>query len=123
MSLRPGIGAGFVPEVSSSMLTHRLDELMSIVPTGLRQGSTVRPLGRYLSRLLREHVGRSPNAEPEAIQAQQERMRPLQEMARQIAPRNAYHSTLRSLVLEANEGQYIRFLANQKRKAMRKDKL
>lgn len=113
MSLRPGIGAGFMPEVASVLLTHDLEQLPD-VPTSLRIGSRVRPLGRYLTRTLRTHVGMAPNAPTSTLEAQQEKLRPLQEAAKTMAPKGLYSETLKSLIIESNEGSYQSTLAKSR---------
>lgn len=60
MSLRPGIGAGMMDDVASTVMEHDLVEVD--VPTGLRHGRKIWPLGRYLRRRLRERVGMEPAA-------------------------------------------------------------
>lgn len=58
MSLRPGIGAGVLPDVALGLIRSRYTEVQPDVPTALRHGSTVLPLGRYLTGKLREELGR-----------------------------------------------------------------
>lgn len=62
MSLKPGIGANAMWDVSSEIMRLGLEEKLVDVPGGLRHGSTVYPLGRYLKRQLREQVGREKNS-------------------------------------------------------------
>jgi len=114
MSLKPGIGAGFMPEVASVLLTHNLDT-QTDVPTSLRHGSLVRPLGRYLTRQLRSQIGREKNAPKEVLEAQKEKMRPLQEAAKAMAPKGSYSHTYKTLILEVNEGKYRQLMAKAKR--------
>lgn len=51
MSLRPGIGAAAMWDVASVMMQYKLAE----IPMGLRHGSRVLPLGRYLRGKLAEY--------------------------------------------------------------------
>lgn len=85
MSLKPGIGAGAVSEIASTMLQFNLDASQSDVPVTLRHGSRQLPLGRYLRRKLREEIGRSPNAPQEVTDALKEEMRPMFEAASKAA--------------------------------------
>lgn len=72
MSLRPGIGADFMHEVGSTLLMHGLEDLAD-VPSALRHGRRILPLGRYLRRKLRTIVGRSPDApESTLVEASEE---------------------------------------------------
>jgi len=122
MSLKPGIGAGFMPEAASVLLEYNLDSTLSDVPTSLAHGRSARPLGRYLTRELRKHIGRPPDAPLSTIQAQKEAMLPLQEAARVLAPKGTYSETFRSLILEINEGKYIQLLGKESR-ARKREKL
>lgn len=69
MSLRPGIGAGAVPDIASSMMRYDLEEKLQDVPIALRHGSKLLPLGRYLRRELRKQVGLDESAPPAVIEA------------------------------------------------------
>lgn len=62
MSLRPGIGATAMDYVASDMMQFNLEETQADVPSALRHGSRLLPLGRYLKRRLRERIGRAPEA-------------------------------------------------------------
>lgn len=114
MSLKPGIGASFIPEAASALITHKLDEQLSDVPTALRGNGTVQPLGRYLTRSLRQQIGRCPDAPPATLAAAAERLRPLQEAARLEAPKGVYLETLKGKILEENEGKYQRLVSRSK---------
>lgn len=60
MSRRPGIGALAVEDISNSLTTdHGSDVILSHgdVPIALKHGRRSLPLGRYLRRKLREHIG------------------------------------------------------------------
>lgn len=104
MSLKPGLGAGFIPEVASAILTHNLDGTLSDVPASLRHGSRVRPLGRYLRRKLREQVGMLPNAPEATINSAKESLLPLSEAAKATAPRGLYKETFKTLITTSSEG-------------------
>jgi len=119
MSLKPGIGAGFIPEVASALLSHNLDSTLSDVPTSLAHGRSAKPLGRYLTRELRKHIGRPPDAPLSTIQASQEKLRPLQEIARKTAPKGTYSETYKALILSVNEGRYIQLEAKANRSKKR----
>jgi len=51
MSLRPGIGATAIKEIAAACTLHNLT-----VPVGLRHGSKILPLGRYLRRKIAEKL-------------------------------------------------------------------
>lgn len=63
MSLRPGIGGYAVEDIANALVGIPLD---GDVPSGLRHGSKVLPLGRYLKRRLRVQLGRGIN-EPASL--------------------------------------------------------
>lgn len=75
-----GIGVGFMDDVASVLLEHNLEN-MPDVPTSLRHGSRVMPLGRYLRRQLRKRVGMAENAPESTIEAVKEEMREVREAA------------------------------------------
>lgn len=60
MSLKPGIGADFMHEVASSHMEFNLASREVDVPSTLRHGGRMLPLGPYLTRKLRTYVGMDP---------------------------------------------------------------
>lgn len=63
MSNRPGIGHGVLERVAALITRYDLLNAQGDVPVTLRHGSTEYPLGRYLRKKLRRHLGldeRSP---------------------------------------------------------------
>lgn len=77
MSLRPGIGHGVLQHVAAQLLQHGLGPGNLDVPSCLRHGKKLMPLGRYLRRKLRVMIGRDEVCPPEVINAIQEEMRSL----------------------------------------------
>ncbi|QCQ84938.1 replication initiator protein [Blackfly microvirus SF02] len=65
MSNRPGIGARGVELVHNSIVVYGLQHRPD-VPSGLRHGAAVLPLGRYLQGKLRESIGR-PKTAPQSV--------------------------------------------------------
>lgn len=65
MSLRPGIGFNAMTEVARAIVSLNLND----VPSSLRHGTRLMPLGRYLRRKLRERIGRNEEAPPEVLEA------------------------------------------------------
>lgn len=61
MSRMPGLGSGFMYDLASTILEHRTIEKTGDVPTALRHGTKLMPLGRYLTRRLRVLCGLSPD--------------------------------------------------------------
>lgn len=62
MSIRPGLGVGALPEIADQILALNLVERIGDVPSAMRHGKRLMPLGRYLRRKLREQVGMAPEA-------------------------------------------------------------
>jgi len=114
MSLKPGIGAGFIPEVASVLLQLGLED-MADVPSSLRHGGSVLPLGRYLRRKLREHVGRDPKAPQATLDAIQEEMRPVFEEARKVKTQTeTLDQAVWRVMDELNMGERLRMAYRQK---------
>jgi len=112
--LKPGIGATFMPEVASVLLSHNLHSTQTDVTTSLRQGRSVKPLGRYLTRLLRTNVGKPANAPLETLEAQAAKLFELRQKAQEVAPKGLYLETLKALIIESNEGKYQQYLARER---------
>lgn len=66
MSLRPGLGVDSLHEVASTFMKFNLDQTEADVPSALRHGSRLLPLGRFLKRKLRTMVGKDEKA-PQAV--------------------------------------------------------
>lgn len=113
MSLKPGIGAGFMDEVASTLLEHQLDRVINDVPNQLAHSGRPRPLGRYLTRRLRERIGMAPEPPQATLRENQERLQPMRDLARQISPLKGYTETLKNVIIDAHEGRFNRLVARQ----------
>lgn len=80
MSLKPGIGAEFMWDVSSTLLEYDL-ELRDVDYNKLRHGRKEWPLGRYLTKKLRVQIGRDEKAPDSVLEAIKEELRPVREAA------------------------------------------
>lgn len=78
MSLRPGIGQSAMHEVADVLLRY---DVPGDVPNGLRHGSRVLPLGRYLKANLRLMVGRDAKAPKELLDQIAAELQPMYEAA------------------------------------------
>lgn len=58
-----------------------LDLTQADVPSALRHGNKILPLGRYLRRKLRVMLGKDSNAPPETLAVIKEELRKLQEIS------------------------------------------
>lgn len=81
MSLRPGIGADALHEVADVLLRLNLVDPEGDVPSALRHGSRLLPLGRYLRRKLRVLVGHDEAAPEKTLKEIEETLRPLFDVA------------------------------------------
>lgn len=109
MSLRPGIGAGYLDRVEAVLRSYgNLAERLLDVPETLRHGKRQMPLGRYLRRKLRVRLGRDEKCPQEVIDALQEEVRPLYEMAAQVTAHPTMarfrKEALRNLIIDQNMG-------------------
>lgn len=119
MSNRPGIGASAMWEVASELMRHGLDVELDDVPTGLRHGRRVMPLGKYLRRILRERIGRDPQAPQAVLDQMAEEMRDLHTRAEAIAAatpglRMMKGRIFKSLILDNGQGERNAVLGRQK---------
>lgn len=101
MSLRPGIGAAALDEVASELMRLGLDQTEADVPSALRHGKTILPLGPHLRRKLREKIGREKNT-PKMEQIKKgEEMLPLL----QNQKKSAEFTTFKTEVLKTFKGK------------------
>ena len=87
-------------EVASTLMQHGLEKTEIDVPTSLRHGKKIFPLGRYLTRNLREMVGKDAHIPQEAHDEIHKNMLPLQQAARS----SKEEPSLKAQILKANKG-------------------
>lgn len=110
MSNRPGIGHDFMHEVASTFMQFDLEQSQADVPSALRHGRRVLPLGRYLRKKLRVMVGRDEKTpEAETLRLSQELL-PL----RVLAKADAENPSLKHQIVEVNKGKVANLIARQK---------
>lgn len=85
MSLRPGIGLMAMHEIADVILRLDLEQSEPDVPSGLRHGSSIMPLGRYLRQKLRLMIGREVNCPDEILQEAAAALLPMRLAARDSA--------------------------------------
>lgn len=100
-SNRPGIGADAMHDVASVLMQFNLDTSEPDVPSALRHGSRILPLGSYLTRRLRKLVGKDEKAPQSKIDALNTELLPL----RYAAKSSASHPSLKSQIQKANKGR------------------
>lgn len=81
MSLKPGLGYSALHEVASVVMTYNL-EVDGDVPHSLRHGPKQLPMGRYLTRNLRQLTGRQPGAPQSVVDKVGEELLDLRKAAR-----------------------------------------
>jgi len=81
MSLRPGLGAGMMDDVAHTLLALGLEDTQTDVPSALRHGSRLLPLGRYLQKELRKRVGKVSECPPEVLAELSNELREMREDA------------------------------------------
>lgn len=82
MSLRPGIGADAIHEIASVFLLLNLEDTQADVPSALRHGSRLWPLGQFLRRKLREATFGQASTPEAAKRIIEESLRPLFDASR-----------------------------------------
>lgn len=100
MSRRPGIGSSSLWEVSSELMRYGLENKLDDVPVGLRHGSRILPLGRFMRGKLRLYVGRDEGSPKEVQIARSAEMLPLR-----VAARNSSEGSLKELIIESSAGR------------------
>lgn len=118
MSNRPGLGAEMMWEVASSLMEHNLEDRIVDVPSALRHGSRLLPLGRYLQQKLRTYIGRDEKAPPEVLEKLAEEMSLMQEAAQALADKavskhGVYGKELRRLLSEVDDQSVANMAARQ----------
>lgn len=115
MSLRPGIGAGFVDQLADAQLTEAgANELIKTgdVFTVLRHEKQKMPLGRYLRRKLRERLGfKETGSQKEVIQKFKEEMREL--CATLLDDPKNKNKTFGQMLLEENKQKVLNLETKQ----------
>lgn len=105
MSLRPGIGHSALPEIASQLMSFNLENTQPDVPSALRHGGRLFPLGRYLRRELRKMVGKDGKISQAAYSEMDKELYPVR-----VAAKEAKKSVRKEL-LDRNAGRRARILA------------
>jgi len=114
MSNRPGIGAGMMDDMASTLMENRLEDIED-VPNALRHGKRILPLGRYLTRRLRTRIGRDANTPETVLKAREEDMQALWLASTVDAPAGFKGHAFREAVIKSTEGVRARLGAREKR--------
>lgn len=120
MSTRKGLGFSAMHEVASELMKLGLDDTETDVPSALRHGSSIMPLGRYLRRELRSLVGDPKEAPNATIQEAEARLSAMYEAAAAATPDGRGRKDFfKAFILEAGD-QAVRQLEG--RAAIRKER-
>jgi len=107
-----GLGAGAIPDIADRLL--RLPPAflaaMPDVPRALRHGGKPYPLGRYLTRLLRKQIGRSPDAPEINLDAKKAEVQLLRQYAETHSGLLTFSQVYKSICLEVNAPAYERMV-------------
>lgn len=106
MSLRPGIGAGMMDEVASTLLG--LEDSHGDVPSAVRHGARLLPLGRYLRKRLRKVMGKDEKAPQATMDETWKEMYEMRAVAQETG------KTVKELLMEAGDGKVAQMAARQK---------
>ena len=124
-SLKPGIGADAMWDISSTVLEHASKE--PDVPTALLHERRARPLGRYLTRKLREYSGRDPSAPEVTIAKAQEKLQDLRDDTKRVFSDRSGHSLrrfyLKKRIQDRYQGKVAQIEARTKIYAKRRNKV
>lgn len=108
MSLRPGIGLSAMSDVAAVLEDFNLVDRMADVPSAVRMGRRLMPLGRYLRRGLREMLGRDPKTPQSGLDEHQAKVQALFDRAFNSTKEERQHKTVKDyysqLLAEADEG-------------------
>lgn len=98
MSLRPGIGVPALPELASICLQYDEVARAGDVPSAVRIGKRILPIGRTLRQKLREQVGISPKAPAATLDAIHAELHPVREAA------FSGSSSLKAMIIDLHKG-------------------
>lgn len=114
MSNRPGIGYSALHEIASELMRYDFEKTEDDVPTGLRHGPKVLPLGRYLRRKLRLMCGLDETAPQKVLDKMAEEMRPLYEAAFNTPRDGPRENFFRSLLIDLDSPRVTQMEARQR---------
>lgn len=117
MSTVPGIGHDALWDVADTLMRH---DIGGDVPTALRHGKRVLPLGRYLTRKLRLMCGKDEETPQATIDKSQRALLPLHQAAsllsQSVSPsvrRELLQANFRDLILRLSEGKRSRLATRE----------
>lgn len=116
MSNRPGIGADFMHHVASSILEFNLGDKQADVPSALRHGNRVLPLGRYLRMKLRKMVGKDEKTPQEILDKLFAELQPLRDLAQATSDETGekYGEAFKRLVIKQSDQAVLNMETRQK---------
>lgn len=118
MSLRPGIGADAMHDAASAVLEFNLVESQGDVPSALRHGSRILPLGRYLRRHLRTLSTGAPDAPEVSQEFYKDEYKRLQALQMAAPPRSKI--SISEVKRREDHGKVVNKIAQHKIRKQRK---
>lgn len=105
MSNRPGIGANFMHYVASTVLEFNLAGSAADVPSQLRHGKRLLPLGRYLRMKLRKYSGLDEKTPEKVLSQLFDELQPLRNLAQATSDETGekYGAALKRLIIEQSD--------------------
>lgn len=113
-----GIGAGYAAEFASTFMKFNLDQTQADVPSALRFGSRMLPVGRYMKQKMREQIGREIKTPKEVQLKNSQELRPLRETAKASSD-----GSLKRVLLDKFQGKVALARARRAVREKPKDKL
>lgn len=114
MSLRPGIGRDAMHDVASVLLDFNLEDAQADVPSALRHGNRLLPLGRYLRRYLRTLVGMDEKISQKAFDEIEKPLLALYEVSISNAQAKTGPVSVKELLLQKDEGKITQMTRRSK---------
>lgn len=105
MSNRPGLGRDAMHDVASTILQFDLENAQADVPSALRHGTRLLPLGRYLRRYLRTLVGKDERISQEAFDEVQDKVSRMYEIAVNASVDSKNAITIKEAMVRQNKGK------------------
>lgn len=116
MSNRPGIGADFMHHIGSTLLEFNLADNKADVPSALRHGTRLLPLGRYLRRKLRAVVGLDEKTPEHVLKELYETLQPMRHLAQATSDETGekYGEAFKRLIIQQSDQAVLNMENRQK---------
>lgn len=106
MSLKPGLGTSAMHDLADQVMRFNLDETQGDVPSSLRHGAKILPLGRYLRRKLRTYVGKDEKAPESTLAEMAEEVRAMWDSVA-LLPSDARRVAIKNALIDADNQRVL----------------